>query len=191
MDRRILKTKQAIVTAFLELLDEKKSLDKISITDITRRADISRSTFYFHYSGTGHLIEEICNSFAQRIYSIILKAHEEISSENQYLFMYREILNFLYKNKTITHLLLLSPKEQDMTQRICENIQKHLTAYYLSKQVPISKEVLNTTATFSTYGLLSIIKSWANAGFNRPPKEMAELTFQAMKVADLFFREQT
>ena len=45
MDRRIRKTKQAIVTAFLELLDEKKDIDKISITDITKRADISRSTF--------------------------------------------------------------------------------------------------------------------------------------------------
>ncbi len=82
MDRRIRKTKQAIVTAFLELLDEKKDIDKISITDITKRADISRSTFYFHYNGTYELVDEICDSFTKQIYSIILKAHSDMPGEN-------------------------------------------------------------------------------------------------------------
>ena len=121
MDRRIRKTKQAIVTAFLELLDEKKDIDKISITDITKRADISRSTFYFHYNGTYELVDEICDSFTKQIYSIILKAHSDMPGENGYLYMYNEILSYLYENKTTTRLLMMSPKEADMTKKICDD----------------------------------------------------------------------
>ncbi len=190
MDRRIRKTKQAIVTAFLELLDEKKDIDKISITDITKRADISRSTFYFHYNGTYELVDEICDSFTKQIYSIILKAHSDMPGENGYLYMYNEILSYLYENKTTTRLLMMSPKEADMTKKICDDIYKLLTVFYLSKRQPISKEVLNITALFSTYGILSIIKDWVNSDFKHPPQEMAEITLQAVKAAIGFFTER-
>ncbi|MBR1704807.1 MAG: TetR/AcrR family transcriptional regulator [Clostridia bacterium] len=129
MDRRIRKTKQAIVTAFLELLEEKKDIDKISITDITKRADISRSTFYFHYNGTYELVDEICDSFTKQIYAIVLKAHTDMPGENGYLYMYNEILGYLYENKTTTKLLLMSPKEADMTKKICDDIYKLLTVF--------------------------------------------------------------
>ena len=187
MDRRIRKTKQAIVTAFLELLDEKKDIDKISITDITKRADISRSTFYFHYNGTYELVDEICDSFSKEIFGIIMKAHTDMPGEDGYLYMYEEILKFLYENKTTTRLLLMSPKEADMTKKITDDIYKLLTVYYLSKRQPVGKEVLNITALFSTYGILSIIRDWADSDFRHPPQEMAELTFQAVKTAIGFF----
>ena len=190
MDRRIRKTKQAIVTALLELLEEKKDIDKISITDITKRADISRSTFYFHYNGTYELVDEICESFTKQIYAIIVKAHQDMPGENGYLFMYNEILEYLYENKTTTQLLLMSPKEADMTKKICDDIYKLLTVFYLSKREPVSKEVLNITALFSTYGILSIIKEWVDTDFKHPPKEMADITFNAVKTAIGFFTEK-
>ena len=189
MDRRIRKTKQAIVTAFLELLDEKKDIDKISITDITKRADISRSTFYFHYNGTYELVDEICDTFTKEIYNIVIKAHTDISSESGYLNMYNEILSYLYENRTTTRLLLKSPKEADMTKKICDDIYKLLTVYYLSKRQQVGKDVLNITALFSTYGILSIIREWVDSDFRHTPQEMADITYQAIQTAVDFFQE--
>ena len=100
--------------------------------------------------------------------------------ENGYLYMYNEILSYLYENKTTTRLLMMSPKEADMTKKICDDIYKLLTVFYLSKRQPISKEVLNVTALFSTYGILSIIGDWVNSDFKHPPQEMAEITFQVL-----------
>ncbi|SUM34704.1 transcriptional regulator [Staphylococcus gallinarum] len=42
------KQKAAIKSAFIQLLTE-KDLEKITIQDITQRADINRGTFYLHY----------------------------------------------------------------------------------------------------------------------------------------------
>jgi AcrR family transcriptional regulator len=56
-DRRPAKTKKAIRLALFELLD-KKELDKITITELTKNADISRKTFYIHYKKIEDVLEE-------------------------------------------------------------------------------------------------------------------------------------
>jgi len=48
-DRRVLYTKKVIRESFLDLLDE-KPVEKISVTEICKRADINRGTFYSHYA---------------------------------------------------------------------------------------------------------------------------------------------
>lgn len=61
MDRRIEKTKQAIKNAYFEILKEKKG-GKISITEIARRANIDRKTFYLHYESTDEILNDICEN---------------------------------------------------------------------------------------------------------------------------------
>ncbi len=47
-DRRNKKTEQLIKRVFLKLLKE-KSLNKITVAEIARLADLGRGTFYLHY----------------------------------------------------------------------------------------------------------------------------------------------
>lgn len=57
MDRRVSKTKHAIQRAYFTLLKE-NSDKKITISEITRRANIDRKTFYLHYTSTEDIIRE-------------------------------------------------------------------------------------------------------------------------------------
>ena len=57
-DRRVVRTKKAIRSAFAELLSEKDYND-ITVTDIAERADINRKTFYLHYTSLDDLVDEI------------------------------------------------------------------------------------------------------------------------------------
>ena len=58
MDRRIIKTKEAIKLAYTQLLQEQLS-SKITITEIAKRANIDRKTFYLHFESTEAVMEEI------------------------------------------------------------------------------------------------------------------------------------
>ncbi|EOL47152.1 hypothetical protein RV11_GL002674 [Enterococcus phoeniculicola] len=56
-DLRVLRTKKNIHQAMISLLTE-KSFDKITINDISKKADISRGTFYLHYQDKYELVEK-------------------------------------------------------------------------------------------------------------------------------------
>lgn len=47
-DLRVKKTKKAIKTTFLELL-ESKPVSKITVTELAKKAEINKATFYLHY----------------------------------------------------------------------------------------------------------------------------------------------
>ncbi|MFG6374217.1 MAG: TetR/AcrR family transcriptional regulator [Oscillospiraceae bacterium] len=56
-DRRVTRTKAALTAALFELLGE-KDFSKISVTELTRRADVDRKTFYLHYQTVDEILEE-------------------------------------------------------------------------------------------------------------------------------------
>ena len=59
-------TKQAIETAFLQLLNE-KPLNKISVRDIVEKCGINRNSFYYHFQDIPSLIAEIITASTDRL----------------------------------------------------------------------------------------------------------------------------
>lgn len=57
MDRRIQKTRQAIMNTLVDLLTE-EGFDKITINDIADRANINRGTVYLHYVDKFDLLDK-------------------------------------------------------------------------------------------------------------------------------------
>jgi AcrR family transcriptional regulator len=70
IDRRIVYTKHAIKDAFLQLLKE-KPLEKISVQELTDRAQINRVTFYQHYNSINDMYTSLQNEFLQMIIMMI------------------------------------------------------------------------------------------------------------------------
>lgn len=59
-DKRIIKTKRSLKSALIEML-AKKDFEHISITELCRKAEISRITFYSHYNDKYGLLDDIFN----------------------------------------------------------------------------------------------------------------------------------
>ena len=64
-DKRIVKTKRSLKAAMTEMLG-KEDFEHISITELCQKAEISRITFYSHYSDKYALLDDIFNDM-QRI----------------------------------------------------------------------------------------------------------------------------
>ena len=54
----MIRTHDAIIQSFAQLLDE-KPLNKITVKDIVARCDINRNTFYYHFADIPALVEEM------------------------------------------------------------------------------------------------------------------------------------
>ena len=68
--RSAIRSRRLIRAALLELLQEKK-FEKITVTDIVKRADINRSTFYAHYPDVMGLLEELMEDTVNRSIDLV------------------------------------------------------------------------------------------------------------------------
>ena len=57
-DLRVIKTKTSIKDSFIDLVKE-KGYNKVSVTDIVKKANINRNTFYLHYEDKEDLIKTL------------------------------------------------------------------------------------------------------------------------------------
>lgn len=94
MDRRIAKTKAAIIRAYLELTSTKDN-HRITVTEIARIADIDRKTFYLHYSQVEDILEEMIHEK--------ISALDALLRNNGY---YEEPSNYFLVVKSLNELIL-------------------------------------------------------------------------------------
>ena len=72
-----LKTKKAIRTAFAELIHENRELSKVTVSELVKRADINRGTFYNHYDSI----------YDVEVISVLLEDTKKLSTSN-YIYEY-------------------------------------------------------------------------------------------------------
>ena len=77
-DRRTRYTKKAIRDAYIELLYETDPA-KVTVTEVCRRADINRGTFYLHYEDLPRVMEELEDEVYDEIIAFI---HQSLADEN-------------------------------------------------------------------------------------------------------------
>jgi AcrR family transcriptional regulator len=112
-DLRIVKTKEALHAALLDLLND-KVLEDITISEICRKAKVNRGTFYLHYSQ----IEDLFEEYFKEITADLARSYQE---------PYR-------------HVSVLKPSELDpSTIQIFHHIEKYKPFYKIifSKKVPM------------------------------------------------------
>ena len=73
VDRRIVKTKQALHTSLIELMDE-RGLDGFTVNDLCESANINRGTFYNHY----HDKEDVLAAIEDRFFEEISEYSEQL-----------------------------------------------------------------------------------------------------------------
>src|SRR3954453_15491068 len=80
IDPRILRTRQLIMDAFIEL-SMKKEFKDITIKDITTAATVNRATFYSHFIDKYDLLEKVLSEIFMREVIQEVGAHEVINEE--------------------------------------------------------------------------------------------------------------
>ena len=70
--RNSIKTKKAIRQAFTEILGEKRSIGSITVSELTERADIAKSTFYNHYDDIYAVAEELQQELMSKLEEIFV-----------------------------------------------------------------------------------------------------------------------
>lgn len=83
IDKRIIKTQNAIKGAFRELVQIKEMSD-ISISELTKKANVTRSTFYMYYDNVGAVRDDIEDEIIEHLDKIMNETDLAKSMEDPY-----------------------------------------------------------------------------------------------------------
>jgi AcrR family transcriptional regulator len=185
-DRRIRKTKNALKDGLIELMLE-KSINDITVRELTEKVDLNRGTFYLHYKDIFDLLEKIEEELFEE-FNKIMDSHSPDKLDGRPLPLLEDIFMFLKDNASMTTVLLGRNGDIAFVNKIKDIIRKNC---FTSWSAFFNSENMNNFDYFYTYilsGCLGLFESWLNNGLKESPHEIALLTesfilhgFQALK----------
>lgn len=166
INRRVKLTKKLIKEATLELL-EKKPLNKITITDICKTADVNRSTFYSYYQNIIELVKEIEDDILKQLPNITALP----TNKKAYLEILEDFFFYVKENYRIFKILIIQNNNSEFSKRLIETVIKNYPCYNNNKVI----EKYNYIYCIS--GVIGLIKEWISSDFNISVSEFSELVF--------------
>ena len=159
-DLRVVKTRQLIREALLDLMSE-RVLSKITISELCVRAGINRKTFYRHYRTIGDVITEIENDILSE-FAAVFKSHG--SSIFDVGAVLREIGSAVEaRREYFTRLLKLNPdlfSKGKIKAALCRMFSISLRNSGTIKD----ENAILTASEFAVSGVLSLYAAWFDGG---------------------------
>lgn len=174
VDRRIVRTKQAIHAA-LGRLTEKQDYRKITVTALAREADIDRKTFYLHYTSVDDVVKEHVRErvemFAEQLKNIPLFKEDEINVGELYSALSAMVLPEIIPSKELAQHV---PPEL-----LLDSIQKELVQILIDSDEPRLKSVgplLEYCVSFIVAGTFDVYRRWLLSNSDVPLESISSMT---------------
>lgn len=182
MDRRILKTRSVIKESLTSLMKE-KPFDKITIKDITDKANINRATFYLHYMDKYDLLEQSQNDILNEIREVLADAFKIFNPQSLPIQDATTIIPFLScvyecigKNSDFVKVILGGNGDLNFHLKfksLIEELIKKISVIKTPDAFCIPLKYLIETATSMHIGIIS---RWLEDGMVETPYELACIT---------------
>ena len=153
-------TKKAIKETFLQLLSE-RSINKISVKDISDACGINRNSFYYHFADIPSLIEEIVTEEAEKL----IEKYPTIDTLENGLKVATE---FALENKSAM-LHLYNSANRDLFEMYLMNVTGHVVKAYLEtafKDVEVDAEEKEIALRLIKCSCFGMIIDWMNSSMD-------------------------
>lgn len=175
MDYRAEKTKNELKECFLYYLS-RKPFNRITVTEITRRARLNRGTFYLHYQDTLDLYQDIEADVYHDMAQFFDQAYPSSQSSNL-MHLVEALTHYVEQNKAL-FLLLNQPEAGGKT---FHKFRQLFTQKVLQEEpANNSSEYDEIESLFIVSGVIAVIEQWLLEGLTLSQKEVAKHLHQIM-----------
>lgn len=172
-NRNARRTRALVEGAFLELMKE-KPYTKISVREITEKADINRSTFYLHYQDIYDLLDQVEAGVTDSVAEAIRQISRENYVPGKHPF-HVQVFQELMKHEEIFRILFSKNGDIDFIYKLATTMGDGLYAgwsSYYGDKIPKEMEMYVSYVAFGMMGLL-LKNLQLNAEW--PPEKMGHL----------------
>lgn len=176
-DERYYIADEAIHDAFLLILRE-KDIDKITVSDVIKRAGIVRSTFYNHYENIPALVTAIEDKTIQDIFSLMETFHPK-NDRDMCKSYFLTICEYTRTNPFLANLLR-SPRGDTFFEKTITMFHRYV-ANVTQNTTPSqhSKDEFSYMVACTIGSTIGVLHKWSRENFQVPTEVVAEILTQA------------
>lgn len=168
-DRRVRYTKLVLKQTLMQMLQE-KPLKKISTSELCRRADISRNTFYTYYRDPEELLQILMNKFSQRLYETVLNQLEI----PDILKAANAICDLIKSEPELSKWLLTHLQNSKFVTKAIDVARDRVSSYYRKALPDLTEHDMEYVFNYMCYGTLHMLLTWVNSGLIEPSEDVAQ-----------------
>ncbi|WP_088014439.1 TetR/AcrR family transcriptional regulator [Gottfriedia acidiceleris] len=174
VDPRIIRTRQLIKDAFIDLLQE-MDINKITVNSIAERATVNRVTFYLHYRDIQDMMENMALEMGEKLGQIMKDSKTYHSIEETDSVKLLNLLEHIAENAKFYKVVLASTKTPIFTEQllkiITETITKRREVDSLHIKTDIQKDII---IWYGSSALIGTIVSWLRNDMPYTPQYLAK-----------------
>ncbi len=168
-----MKTQTKVKSALIEML-ETMPVEDITATELCRRANVNRATFYYHYNCVQDVLAEIEKQIEKEFVEWVSQATVTNDGQPAKSF-YVTFFEFVARNVGVCKMLLNSKRPNDFLARAVEagrmKVVSVMTKLY--PNCPAAK--IDYYYIFVSNGFLGLLTYWLNSGMHESINEIADV----------------
>lgn len=166
-DRRIRKTKKQLRLALTTLMLE-KSINEITVSQLTALADLNRSTFYIHYQDIYDMVEQIETEIFQQFVELV-------QSRTPSAQLLTDIFYFLAENADLCAAFLGRHGDYQFVEKFKDVVKQHCLSYWNNQQTQLSPAQMEYFYAYIASGCIGLIQKWLATGMQEAPQQLASM----------------
>lgn len=154
-DLRVVKTKAAIESAFIDLIEE-KGYENVTIIDIAKKANVNRNTIYLHYESKEGIIEEILlDAYKDQVDKLQIQSYMKMRNNRRNMkLMFEAIYNVVEEKIELYRVILTNESLTGYVGRVMFNVRK------IIKEICKDTIKNDITINYMIYGIYGLIRNW-------------------------------
>ncbi|MBQ2879953.1 MAG: TetR/AcrR family transcriptional regulator [Anaerotignum sp.] len=159
-----------LAIALIDLM-EKKPLEEISITELTKKAGVSRMSYYRSFDSKQHILEEYLQTIVRR-FRMEGEKRGYLGKEHGY-----EQLLYAFRFFRHHRRYALCLHNANLSSILLDGLNKYMDQYMLPPDADFAKRY----KTYAYAGVLyNLYIQWLKGGMQESEEQMAEITFRIM-----------
>ena len=160
-NKRRQRSVELIKKTFMEFL-QTKELNEITVSDICKKCNLNRSTFYANFADIYDLADKVCEYLEKEVYRLYEAERSKQFNSNDYLKLFRHIqANQIFYR---TYFKLGYDNQFKVKYYDVHQAQYHFDNKYIDYHIEFFKSGFN-----------AIVKMWLAGGCRETPEEMDQI----------------
>ncbi len=162
LDRRVIKSEEAIKEAFLLTLAEKQDINKVTISRVSQNANVNRATFYRHFKSITALRDLVFTEYIDHIRMDKIPAVPALDDEigrRRFAAEIEKIVTYVANHKRAYAYLV---KSNDGRSLIFDYAHDCIDTRMRINKFPLDDKRYISEMSFRIHGIIGIWQDWAS-----------------------------